>query len=1098
MANTTNLALYYADPATDGANNFNLQTMLNDNWVKLDNKFHSTTGHTHDGTAGNGPKIAAIGLANGAATDTVIGARTIIDTTAQTVGAAAPISTLLGQMGNMIKSITGKTNWYTPPAITLESASAQLTAATHAATVSAIMKRDAAGRAQVADPAVDGDIVNRGFLYNRDAKDAVRVATTANITLSATQTVDGIVLAVGDRVLVKNQTTAAQNGIYAVAAGVWLRAADSDIAAKVTPGMTTRVLDGTVNKLSTWQLTTAGTITLNTTALVFSQVNGVPDNIGIEFSGVNGDIQLKDSGTTDTKLGNRTITDTTAQTAGAAAAMTTLLGQIGNMIKNITGKPNWYTLPATTLEATKSHMNTTSNIHGSTALATPGSLAQRSADGWLAGMGFASHIEQGKAPLWVQSTTKVESLNADLVDNLHVAWAATGDTIAARDGNGDLTARRYVSTINRGTAPFSVLSDTVVTNLNVDMLDGKHGYSFMQVGIAPPDLNNAVTAGSHRLLESHTNGAPNNSFGNLLVLRNLEMDTIAQVSFPYNSGNITYRYGNPTQIGGTGSYSPWLKIWNEGNDGIGSGLDADRLHGMIPTNNTEGSTIAARSATGWLGAVGFSASAPQGTAPLYVLSTTRVDRLNAHYLDGYSANPVNSNSTIVVRDSTGWIDAKGMTCHAKHPDPPFTVLSNAWVENLHADALDGMHAAWAATPDTILARDGNGDATARRFASTATGSVPPFVVNSTANVPNLNADLLDGMHASHFQLRTGGGITDFNAALTQGTYQFANNAINGPLVGYGVVDVIVSNGGTHNNKDNWIWQRAMYTDTYTYFLRSKTNGAPWTKWEETISSDATGFLSNLATSNKTNLVGAINEVFTSASNGKTVIAGAIAGMGQAATGADTHALLATKIRNISKDATATASNLLAGTSAYIGGVKTNGTMVDRAGDTPALSSAVSGTTLRLRTSDGYRDGANDFVTITSNDWDASYIPKNNNVFGKVGTLEIPTRAEIYSNDTSSHPLPTSIRNALNAYENGRYFSLYVTLQSRNNFTRNRALVWGIKNATNSFTVLSTHVTSGAPISHVDSALNVITQAGHNVTGDFILGSFMPYGGFPLN
>jgi hypothetical protein len=59
-------------------------------------------------------------------------------------------------------------------------------------------------------------------------KEAVRVATTGNITLSGTQTIDGISTVAGDRVLVKDQTNAANNGIYVVAAGAWSRASDFD------------------------------------------------------------------------------------------------------------------------------------------------------------------------------------------------------------------------------------------------------------------------------------------------------------------------------------------------------------------------------------------------------------------------------------------------------------------------------------------------------------------------------------------------------------------------------------------------------------------------------------------------------------------------------------------------------------------------------------------------------------------------------------------------------------------------------------------------------------------------------------------------------
>lgn len=79
-----------------------------------------------------------------------------------------------------------------------------------------------------------------------------------------------------------------------------------------------------------------------------------------------------------------------------------------------------------------------------------------------------------------------------------------------------------------------------------------------------------------------------------------------------------------------------------------------------------------------------------------------------------------------------------------------------------------------------------------------------------------------------------------------------------------------------------------------------------------------------------------------------------------------------------------------------------GTMPDRSGNTAALSSAISGNTLRLRASHGYRDGTNDFVTIADNDWIESNIRSGVNLFGKVGTLTPmpPNIVNVFHPDTS--------------------------------------------------------------------------------------------------
>ena len=113
-----------------------------------------------------------------------------------------------------------------------------------------------------------------GVRLGLDFKESVRVATTANITLSGAQTIDGVSAIAGDRVLVKNQSTGSQNGIYVVAAGAWSRATDADSSAEVTTGMFVFVSEGTTQADTAWVLSTNDTITLDTTALTFTQFSG--------------------------------------------------------------------------------------------------------------------------------------------------------------------------------------------------------------------------------------------------------------------------------------------------------------------------------------------------------------------------------------------------------------------------------------------------------------------------------------------------------------------------------------------------------------------------------------------------------------------------------------------------------------------------------------------------------------------------------------------------------------------------------------------------------------------------------------------------------
>jgi len=106
----------------------------------------------------------------------------------------------------------------------------------------------------------------------QDWKASVVAATTENVTLSGTQTVDGVALTAGDRVLVRAQTDPAENGIYEVDSGSWTRTTDANDGVKVTTGMTVPVESGDTLGGTIWLLTSPNPIDLDTTELVFVQI----------------------------------------------------------------------------------------------------------------------------------------------------------------------------------------------------------------------------------------------------------------------------------------------------------------------------------------------------------------------------------------------------------------------------------------------------------------------------------------------------------------------------------------------------------------------------------------------------------------------------------------------------------------------------------------------------------------------------------------------------------------------------------------------------------------------------------------------------------
>ena len=135
----------------------------------------------------------------------------------------------------------------------------------------------------VADPTTAQDAATKsyvdGLIQGFDWKQSVRAASTTAGTLSTAfadgSVLDGVTLATGDRILVKNQSNGAENGIYTVnATGAPTRANDADASADVTAGLTFFISEGTTQGNSSWSLTTDDTIALGTTALTFTQVAG--------------------------------------------------------------------------------------------------------------------------------------------------------------------------------------------------------------------------------------------------------------------------------------------------------------------------------------------------------------------------------------------------------------------------------------------------------------------------------------------------------------------------------------------------------------------------------------------------------------------------------------------------------------------------------------------------------------------------------------------------------------------------------------------------------------------------------------------------------
>jgi hypothetical protein len=212
-------------------------------------------------------------------------------------------------------------------------------------------------------------------IYNLDYKQATRVVTVANITLTggAPSVVDGVTLSLGDRVLVTAQSTPSQNGLYYVSTlgsgsnGTWSRTSDANQTGEIDAGMIVMVTEGLIYADTQWKLITDNPITIGTTALTFTQnylANAIQGgtsnvtvysnaNVTISSGGTPNVLTVTSTGTvvkgTESVSGNITVGN--VLTSGLISATGTITGS--NIIVN--GLVNVTTTTANTVTATLTH-----------------------------------------------------------------------------------------------------------------------------------------------------------------------------------------------------------------------------------------------------------------------------------------------------------------------------------------------------------------------------------------------------------------------------------------------------------------------------------------------------------------------------------------------------------------------------------------------------------------------------------------------------------------------------------------------------------------------------------------------------------------------
>jgi len=186
----------------------------------------------------------------------------------------------------------------------------------------------------IPSPVASSDAVPLNYanslIYNLPWKATVQVATTgSNITLSSLQTIDGYSTQANDRVLVKDQSTQTQNGIYIASSGSWVRATDSSTGAYLINEIV-YVENGSTNTSTQWVNNNTGTITIGVTNITYIQTYSA----GTGLTLTNNVFSITPSGVSAGTYGQVTV-NTSGQTTGGTIISTVPYGGTG--VATLTG-----------------------------------------------------------------------------------------------------------------------------------------------------------------------------------------------------------------------------------------------------------------------------------------------------------------------------------------------------------------------------------------------------------------------------------------------------------------------------------------------------------------------------------------------------------------------------------------------------------------------------------------------------------------------------------------------------------------------------------------------------------------------------------------